>query len=45
MGDTFATLELAKIIKNKASNIWKETISNKNQNYLSNIFQIILFAI
>ena len=31
MGDTFATLELAKIIKNKASNIWKETISNKTK--------------
>ena len=35
MGDTFATLELAKIIKNKASNIWKETISNKSQIYLA----------
>ena len=31
MGDTKATLELAKIIKNKTNNIWKETISNKSQ--------------
>ncbi len=34
MGDTIATLELAKIIKNKTNNIWKETISSKKQNYL-----------
>ena len=45
MGDTFATLELAKIIKNKASNIWKETISSKVQIIYLNLFQIILFAI
>ena len=37
MGDTFATLELAKIIKTKASNIWKETISSKRQIYLSQL--------
>ena len=34
MGDTIATLELAKIIKNKTTNIWAETISNKSQNNL-----------
>ena len=37
MGDTFATLELAKIIKTKANNIWKETISSKSQIYLSQL--------
>ena len=45
MGDTFATLELAKIIKRKASNIWKETISNKNPNYLTQYITDNLFAI
>ena len=34
MGDTIATLELAKIIKNQTTNIWAETISNKSQNNL-----------
>ena len=34
MGDTKATLELAKIIKNKTNNIWKESISNKSQSFL-----------
>ena len=38
MGDTIATLELAKIIKNKTANIWKESISNKSQ---SNLIQYI----
>ena len=34
MGDTKATLELAKIIKSKTNNIWKESISNKSQSFL-----------
>ena len=34
MGDTIATLELAKIIKNQTTNIWAETISNKSQDNL-----------
>ena len=29
MGDTIATLELAKLINKSATDIWKETISNK----------------
>ena len=34
MGDTTATLELAKLIKSKANHIWNESISNKNQKHL-----------
>lgn len=35
MGDTIATLELAKIIKHKTTDIWNETIANKNQSNLT----------
>ena len=36
LGDTFATLELAKIIKEKSPGIWEETICNKKKMYLLN---------
>ncbi|PPR27333.1 MAG: Exodeoxyribonuclease I [Alphaproteobacteria bacterium MarineAlpha9_Bin4] len=34
MGDTLATLGLAKIIKNKSSSVWKDTILNKKKTNL-----------
>ena len=34
LGDTTATLELAKIIKSKSPNIWRDTTSNKKKPYL-----------
>ena len=34
LGDTIATLGLAKIIKKKSPSIWKDTISNKTKSYL-----------
>ncbi|MEC8100017.1 MAG: exonuclease domain-containing protein, partial [Pseudomonadota bacterium] len=36
LGDTYATLELAKIIKKKASTLWKESTANKSKSYLLN---------
>ena len=37
MGDTYASLELAKLIKNKIPELWNKSISQKNKNQLEAI--------